>query len=472
MNEKNTEEIVREDSFCKNIKIEEAKKIENTVIKLNKILHSHEISAHHRCTLIGAILLALEDDGFRVSYKADSKSGEKPNPKKLTKRILDGVKNVLVEKKIDKKRSETIKKIYSVIETFYLSREEKVKKGEDNYVVRDIIDLLERNIYPLTQNGEKGYDVFGRFYTEFVKHTSSDKKNGIVLTPQHITELFCEIASLHVDSIILDPCCGTGGFLVSAMKYMLNQTNDNEIKNRIKEKQLIGIEKEAEMFCFACSNMILSGDGKTNIHHGDCFSEKEKDIIKDLKPNIAFLNPPYKAGDAEKQLEFIENACDLLEKNGTCVAIVQFSCAISKQKNVLLVKERLLKKHKLKAVFSMPDELFTPVGVVTCIIVLQSHTPHDKNSKTFFGYFKDDGFVKTKKGRIDQKNQWHKIKEHWLQLYKNNEEQNGLSLKKEVSFDDEWCAEAYMVTDYAKLKKEDFIKTIQNFTTYKFLNNL
>ena len=79
-------------------------KIENlnitgTAIQLNEILHNHEISAHHRCTLIGGILLALEDEGFRVSYKSDSKSGDKPNPKKLTKRILDGIKNVLVEKK-------------------------------------------------------------------------------------------------------------------------------------------------------------------------------------------------------------------------------------------------------------------------------------------------------------------------------------------------------------------------------------
>ena len=195
-------------------------------------------------------------------------------------------------------------------------------------------------------------------------------------------------------------------------------------------------------------------------------------LIKDLKPNIAFLNPPYKEGNSEKQLEFIENACDLLETNGTCVAIVQFSCAISRQKNVLLVKERLLKKHKLKAVFSMPDELFTPVGVVTCIIVLQSHTPHDKNSKTFFGYFKDDGFVKTKKGRIDKNNQWHEIEKHWLKIYKNNEEQDGLSVKKEVTFEDEWCAEAYMVTDYSKLTKEDFINMVHNFVTYKFASKL
>ncbi len=372
-----------------------------------------------------------------------------------------------------KKESEVIKKVYDVIENFHLSREKKITKDKiDNYVIRDVIDILEKNIYPLTQNGEKGYDVLGRFYTEFVRYTSSDKKNGIVLTPQHITELFCEIARLDINSIILDPCCGTGGFLVSAMKYMLNQTDDNEIKNKIKEKQLIGIEKEEKMFCFACSNMIMSGDGKAHIYRGDCFSEKEQNIIKNLKPNIAFLNPPYKEGNSEKQLEFIENACDLLEKNGTCVAIVQFSCAISKQKNVMLVKERLLKKHKLKAVFSMPDELFAPVGVVTCIIVLQSHTPHDKNSKTFFGYFKDDGFVKTKKGRIDKNNQWNEIKKHWLKLYKNNEEQDGLSVKKEVLFDDEWCAEAYMVTDYSKLAKEDFIKTVHNFATYKFLNNL
>ncbi len=84
----------------------EAKKIENlnitdTAIQLNETLHEHEISADNRCTLIGAILLALEDRGFRLSYKSDSQSesDNKPDPKKLTKRILGAIKNVLVEKK-------------------------------------------------------------------------------------------------------------------------------------------------------------------------------------------------------------------------------------------------------------------------------------------------------------------------------------------------------------------------------------
>jgi type I restriction-modification system DNA methylase subunit len=104
-----------------------------------------------------------------------------------------------------------------------------------------------------------------------------------------------------------------------------------------------------------------------------------------------------------------------------------------REKSVIAVKERILKNHRLHAVLSMPDELFNPVAsVVTAIMVFKAN---EKNlgRKTWFGYFKDDGFEKRKnRGRIDARNKWKTIKKRWIESYNNLDEIPGLTIKQEV----------------------------------------
>ena len=90
-------------------------------------------------------------------------------------------------------------------------------------------------------------------------------------------------------------------------------------------------------------------------------------------------------------------------------------------------------------------------------MVWEAHKPHNINENTFFGYYKDDGFVKAKKlGRIDKFNKWKQIKDNWVSLYKEKEVKEGLTAKHKVTFEDEWLCEAYMKTDYSGLQQKDF----------------
>ena len=117
----------------------------------------------------------------------------------------------------------------------------------------------------------------------------------------------------------------------------------------------------------------------------------------------------------------------------------------------------------------MPDDLFYPVGVVTCIMVFEANKPN-AGRKTWFGYFKDDGFEKRKHlGRIDARNKYEGIKRQWLTAYRDQENIPGLSVRKEITVDDEWCAEAFMETDYSKLSKTDFERKLKEYVAYKFL---
>lgn len=436
-------------------------------IEYNSFLHTYSIPEVERCTLISAILIALQDRPFLNSYKIYDSN------KDLIENLLAACERVLKTNQLDKAKTSIIIDEYSKFKNNDSFNSEiiynkKTRKEEVNKILRDFIISINDNILPYVNTSQ--FDILGKFYTQFIRYAGGDKKTGLVLTPTHITDFFCDIADLNVDDVVFDECCGTAGFLVSAMNYMLNKAgNNSEKKRHIKSNQLLGIEQRPDMFSHACSNMMMRGDGKSHILYGSCFDEKKKDIIKKQKPTVAFLNPPYQDGNADEQLEFIENALECITIGGTCIAICQMSTTVSEDKSVIKIRERLLKNHSLDAVFSMPTELFHPVGVNTCILVFKAHTPHPKNKKTFFGYFKNDGFEKTKNhGRIDKYKKWEIIKKQWINSYLNKESIMGLSVMAKVMHDDEWCAEAYMQTDYQSIKKEDFIKNIHSLSTLLF----
>ena len=458
-----------------NILVEQSKPItEDELIKqaidYNSFLHKYSIPEVERCTLISAILIALQDGPFLSSYQ------QYKSNKDLIDNLIEACKRVLKENELDDAKTTVIIDEYSKFknnvaftsQTFY---NKKSKIDEVNTILKDFILLINENILPYINNSE--FDVLGKFYTQFIRYAGSDKKTGLVLTPSHITDLFCEIADLSVDDVVFDECCGTAGFLVSAMNYMLKKAgNDSDRKKKIKSSQLLGIEARSDMFSHACSNMMMRGDGKSHILYGDCFKEENKNIIKSQKPTKAFLNPPYQDGNAAEQLEFIENALSCLVKDGICIAICQMSTTVSSNNDVIQVKERLLQNHTLEATFSMPTELFHPVGVNTSILIFKAHNQHPLGKKSFFGFFKDDGFVKTKNhGRIDKNNNWDTIKKAWLNAYVNKESIAGLSVMQEVSHYDEWCAEAYMETDYSTLSKENFTETLKQYVAFQFLTN-
>ena len=450
----------------------ESGEITKTAIELNKKLNNYSIVEYERCTLISAILLALQDAAFKASYKERATSKNlQPTPTRLVQFIVSSISNVLRDADIDDERVASMIGEYSKIKNHSVSKsshikEKKASAQQDNYVLRDITERLEKSILPLITLGDKGYDVLGRFYREFIRYAGTDKKTGLVLTPQHITDFFCDIVHLNAKDVVFDSCCGSGGFLISAMKRMLEIAGpDQKMRKAIKENQLVGVEQRTDMFTFASSNMMMSGDGKAHIYHGDSFADEIVSKVRSLRPTVVFLNPPYDVGE-DGQSEFIENAIACVQSGGRCAAIVQLSCAISDGARAVAVRERLLLSHTLSGVFSMPDDLFYPVGVITCIMVFDAHKPHPKEYKTFFGYFKNDGFYKTKHmGRVS-KGEWEEIKRHWLDLYVNREKSR-LSVLKAVTAKDEWCAEAYMETDYSTITQKDFARVVRDYAIHR-----
>lgn len=448
--------------------------------ELNENLYQHSIKELSRCTIISAILLALNDEKFDETY------AEAETIKELGESIISAIDaSFLAEEQEDEKdivRNASLlhKEFESILKEPLFNEQQitydKGKKKESTLViVKELIIYLKKNVFPLVKHDNVGYDVIGLFYTEFIRFAGSEQSLGLVLTPSHVTELFCDLAELRADDIVYDPCCGTGGFIVAAIQRLFKLAgNDIEKRKHVKRKQICGCEIRPDMYTYACSNMRFRGDGKSNLYNGDCFTNGLS-IKNNHKPTVAFLNPPYgKSVSCARQMQFVEHALNTLNPiaDGRVVAIVQMSCGIKSEKELLIVKNRILAKHHLKAVLSMPDDLFYPVGVVTCIMVFEANKPND-GRKTWFGYFKDDGYEKRKNiGRVDARNRYTDIKKRWLDAYKNNDEIPGLSVRQEVTADDEWCAEAYMETDYSTLNQADFEKKVKEYIAFKFLNGI
>lgn len=445
-----------------------AKRRHSDLLAFSRELHEliwtkAKISEEEKPLLVSGTLIALMNGLFTKTFR-DLPAED------VQEAWLGAIKKELDKADIPRAKKDTMLQPYSTIAVHpNLGRpDSKTAREYPDGVFKEIISQIFDNVWPYI-NIYHDFDVVGQFYGEFLKYTAGDKKAlGIVLTPRHISELFSLIANVGPESKVLDICAGTGGFLISAMQQMLRKAVTEDQRTDIKKNRLIGVENNPKMFALAASNMILRGDGKANLHQASCFDEAVIKAIKKLKPTVGMLNPPYaqSKSDAElHELYFVKQMLDCLEPGSVGIAIVPMSCAIARNG----ARDELFKHHTLDAVMSMPQELFYPVGTVTCIMVWVAGVPHlTTNRKTWFGYWRDDGFIKTKhKGRIDQYDLWPGIRDRWVSMYRNREVHAGSSVMRSVTTEDEWCAEAYMETDYSSLGKRDFEEVVRSYALFK-----
>jgi len=431
-------------------------RIRELAIQMHDYLREIAVREEHKPVFIAGILIALSNPDFEKSYT------HLPSFHALMSAIQTAIENELKSGDIRSDRTAYIKQIF--------------KQLQDNTKFSAIpliqtksilwyIEQLDKRIKPMMNLADSTLDALGVFYHEFIRYSGGDGSGlGIVLTPQHLTEFMVELAGVNKNSKVVDICCGSGGFLVAAMSKMFQEANPNETE-AIRKERLYGVEQDEGLFTLAITNMIIRQDGKSNIIKGDCFDSKIVAELKTLNINVGLINPPYSQKGGKVELEFVEQLLDILTVGGTGVVVVPMSCAIGTKFRE--VRERLFRKHTLDAVFSMPDDIFYPIGTNTCVMVWKAHKQHNSSQETYFGFCKDDGFAKRKKlGRVDYQGKWAEIKAQWLKLYHNRDVLEGLSARASVTHTDEWLCEAYMQTDYSKLTQDDFHTTVKDYLAY------
>ncbi|MDX0022276.1 N-6 DNA methylase [Sinorhizobium meliloti] len=430
---------------------------------LHDFMRDHaKLTESEKPLLVSGTLIALRNAPFAKSFT-------EYKPDELQKEWMRVIKTEIQKAEIPQAKKDNMAQPYSSISVH--PELGKSTKAYPKGILSELVKQLNEKVWPFLSIYHD-FDVVGQFYGEFLKYTGGDKKAlGIVLTPRHITELFSLLANVGKDDTVLDICAGTGGFLISAMHQMIRNTATEDERKRIKAHGLIGVEQQPNMFALAASNMILRGDGKANLYQGSCFDPAITEAIKKHEANIGMLNPPFSQSDEDlHELYFTKHMLDCLKEGGTGIAVVPMSCAIAPH----AARNEILKYHTLEAVMSLPDDLFYPVGTVVCIMVFTAHKPHDQsNKKTWFGYWKNDGFVKTKKrGRIDLRGEWQQIRDRWVEHFRNREVHVGECVTKRVTASDEWCAEAYMETDYSVLAQKDYRNTVKQYLIFQLMNDI
>ena len=456
--------LVRGEKVQKEFKLSEVK---STAVKIHDSLRINKMTEKLKPLFIAGVLIALQDDAFSNDYDKISSFDT------LLDSCCSAIKRVLDDGEISREKIDEIQSKFREIRTVIKL---KATPLSDDNSLRWYINQLEMKIKPMMDYVGNTIDALGVFYHEFISYSSGDGNSlGIVLTPQHLTEFMADLINIDKNSRVVDICCGSGAFLVTSMGKMFREAATQEEIEYIRKNTLYGIEQDSDIHTLALANMLIRKDGKSHIIHGDCFDphtiEQLKDIIDTNGASVVIskglLNPPYSQKD-HSELEFLEQELSLVCQGGEVAIVCPMSCAIgTKFKDV---RKRLMEHHTLKAVFSMPDDIFYGQGVGTCVCVMvwEAKRKHDSSTSTFFGYYKDDGFVKRKKlGRIDAYNKWQAIKSEWLRLYREREVVDGLTAKACVKDDMEWLCEAYMKTDYSKLDVSDFQQSVRDYLAYQ-----
>ncbi|WP_270530018.1 HsdM family class I SAM-dependent methyltransferase [Limosilactobacillus vaginalis] len=448
------------------------KVIKNTYA-LNQILHSAGIPEKLRSQFVGTCLLVLKN----------SKS-DLLNKNLTTNMICSEMKNVLGELLTQDINKATK---LGLLDRNVLDSQSIRELSTDNF--RKILRSIKNDIFPfINDKSTAGQDLLNLFFVTFNKYVGKSDKNQ-AFTPDHITNFMTKLIRVNRNSRVLDPCCGSGSFLVRALMAELEDADTAAMQDEIKKNHIYGIEYSDSIYGLSTTNMLIHGDGNSNIYLGSCFDFGDR--IADWQIDKVLMNPPYNAtknqmdeefvntwskkqkSDPTKGLHFVNFIADKV-KTGEMAVLLPVAAAIGNSKQIKQAKEDMLKNNTLKAVFTLPDDIFYPgASVEACCMVFELGVRHDPEYPTFFGYLKDDGFIKRKNlGRIENVDQngtgeWSKLEKKWLNLYNTKQAVTGLSALKCVDANDEWLAEAYMKTDYSKLVKGNFKTKLDSYLAYK-----
>jgi type I restriction-modification system DNA methylase subunit len=347
-------------------------------IKINEILHNGSINKNNRARVVATMLLALLKDNY---------INRENNCFSMINELNSRAEEILHEK--DKREFIHCIKI-------------SVPPTPDNHIKfrKALLETMqELDSINIRSAMNSGTDILGRFYEQFLKYGNGSKEIGIVLTPRHITRFAVDVLNITNKDKVLDPACGTGGFLVSAFDKVKSEVDKEELE-LFKVNGIFGIEQDPEVVALALVNMIFRGDGRANLEEGNCFTTKK---FTDLKVSKVLMNPPFalKKGD-EKEYKFIDFALNKMEKNGYLFAIIPNSIVTS-SKDCLSWRKSMLEKHTLEAVIKLPDDLFYPVSVCTVAIILKQGIPHNFDKDVVFVNL-TDGFSKKKSVMVKRSN--------------------------------------------------------------------
>ena len=267
-------------------------------------------------------------------------------------------------------------------------------------------------------------DVKGDMYEYLLNRISVSGTNGQFRTPRHLIKIMVELVKPKPSDLILDPACGTAGFLIEAYKYILRANTSKEnlkaghvigdklthAQHEILSKQAInGYDNDADMIKIAIMNLYLHGLPESHVINFDPLTLPEE---TKRKYDLILANPPFSGtinrdaiqediglNTAKTELLFLKYMYDHLVDGGRCAVIVPEGVLFGSTTAHKKMRELLIDTCKVNAIISLPAGVFKPyAGVKTSII---SYTKGGKTDKVWFYEVTGDGFTLDDKRQPD-----------------------------------------------------------------------
>ncbi|MGV8131830.1 MAG: type I restriction-modification system subunit M [Candidatus Pacearchaeota archaeon] len=266
------------------------------------------------------------------------------------------------------------------------------------------------NIINDMQIKEQNQDTQGDLYEYLLSELQTAGKNGQFRTPSHIIKMMVALADPGIDDKILDPACGTAGFLVNAYKYILESNKKNGVstltpkdKKKLDEESIFGLDIDETMVRISLMNLMMHGIKKPNIKRSNALSDSQPRPT-DKTYNVVLANPPFKGSlnvaeisdrfsikTSKTELLFLELMYHVLAPSGRCAVIVPEGVLFGNSKAHKQIRQKLLTECRLDSVISMPSGVFKPyAGVSTAVLFF---TKGESTKKVWFYKMESDGFT-------------------------------------------------------------------------------
>ena len=425
----------------------------------------------------GLILAGLTTEGVKPLAVNDLDSKDNAEDNDGTK-IIARTKSFLLKKNCS---NDKIKIVVDYLKPVFDKRNLWMPNNKGESIIKSVYKQIKSAILPLLESNIH-LDFTGRILNSLNDWVSidNDRLNDVVLTPRVVTNLMARICRTDMDSFLWDTCMGSSGFLVAGMDLMIADAK-SKIKDKntleekiehIKQNQLLGIEILGNIYILAVLNMILMGNGSSQVLCGDSHMQIAQ---QNFPANVFLLNPPYSARG--KGLIFVDEALSKMV-TGYGAVLIQENAG-SGQGDVY--SKNILKKNTLVASIHMPADLFNgKASVQTAIYLFKANRPHREDDIVTFIDFSADGYSRQNRKKSTQEVNLRNT-DHALERYEEvvaiclgkkpktdyYTEANGKVIKDTISLNgNDWTYQSHRKIDTTPTE-EDFKKTVADYLAWK-----
>jgi type I restriction enzyme M protein len=261
--------------------------------------------------------------------------------------------------------------------------------GNNNYMKSGInLRKVLNKLNELDFNIAKDRHAFGELYEGILKELQSAGKSGEFYTPRAVTQFITDTINPQMGEIVLDPACGTGGFLTCAIEHLRKQTNNVE-QLRLLTENIRGWEYKPLPYLLATTNLILHDIEVPNITFRDALDQPLSIYVQKDRVEVILANPPFGGIVANgNESNFPQNfrtkeSADLflimmihLLKNDGRAGIVLPDGSLTGEGVKQRVREQLLTECNLHTIIRLPNSVFQPYATVaTNLLFFTKGTP-------------------------------------------------------------------------------------------------